>query len=479
MINIKIAEYKLFDYELAYLKQEIQHFGGRIKGKIQRGAIIKVDGLSRKNALNLTYIQGILDNDKLIFSNQYRRESCNGFKKGQSTRYGPHSLHEYKGRFNPHHPRSLILRTFNDTKMTILDPFMGSGTTLVEARGLGFSPIGVELNIFASLIANAKKYYEEIKEIPNIKVKNKKVNYFNDVDSEYLSRWFPKEQLLDLGNILSEIAKLSEKEKLLMQIILSDLLRDHSLQDPKDLRIRRRDMVPESMNLLRSFYASLEKHRARHKQWINEFGNNKKATYPIHGDSTKLSQFLAKKVDGTVSSPPYASALPYIDTYRLSMVALGLISHKDILKNEKELIGSRDVSRNDEESFSERIIDLPKNVKKIIVHIKTQIGSDDTAGFRKKAVPYSLANYTILMKRVLQELYIVEKKGGINLWVIGPNKVKLNSEWYNIDTPSIIGSLADNIGFKNIEIIPVQAYSRYNMHSKNSISSESILKFKK
>lgn len=480
MIRLKVADYKLFNYEWEYLKKEIEHFGGKIKNWIKKDEkILEVTDLELEDALRLTYVDGVLVDSKFIPTNQYLRESCNGDKKGQSTRYGPHSLHEYKGRFNPHHPHSLILRNFYKSKKVLLDPFMGSGTTLVEARGLGVVSMGVELNTFAVLIAKAKKYYEEINNIPEIKVETKKMSYFEPQVKEYLEKWFPQKQLKDLENILVKLSTLQNKERTILQIILSDLLREHSLQDPKDLRIRRRNSVPEDLNLIDSFYKSVAIHRLRHKKWIKEIGRNQISSLPMHGDSTMLRKFLREKIDGTISSPPYASALPYVDTYRLSMVALGLITSKDIVRTEKKLIGARDISSEDKALFKSRLNDLPEGITRIVEHIFSGVNNDKMSGFRKKAVPYSLTNYSFMMKKVLKELFLVEKNDAVNFWIVGSNRVKLGSEWYNIDTPKILGILAESVGFKNINLVPIQAYSRYEMHSKNSINSEYLLSFEK
>ena len=47
--------------------------------------------------------------------------------------------------------------------------------------------------------------------------------------------------------------------------------------------------------------------------------------------------------DAAITSPPYAMALPYIDTQRLSLVWLGLVEPGGIAGLEAELIGSREL----------------------------------------------------------------------------------------------------------------------------------------
>jgi DNA modification methylase len=54
----------------------------------------------------------------------------------------------YRGNFPPQVPRNLILR-YSRRGETVLDPFVGSGTTLIECKLLGRKGIGVDINPFA------------------------------------------------------------------------------------------------------------------------------------------------------------------------------------------------------------------------------------------------------------------------------------------------------------------------------------------
>lgn len=61
----------------------------------------------------------------------------------------------YLGSFPPHVPRKILLCWYR-RKKTILDPFCGGGTTLLEAGLLGYSTIGIDLNPLAVALARAK-----------------------------------------------------------------------------------------------------------------------------------------------------------------------------------------------------------------------------------------------------------------------------------------------------------------------------------
>jgi DNA modification methylase len=71
------------------------------------------------------------------------------------TGYLTHSIHPYPAKFIPQIPNALI-QELSSVGETILDPFCGSGTSLVESLRLGRHAVGVDANPLACLISLAK-----------------------------------------------------------------------------------------------------------------------------------------------------------------------------------------------------------------------------------------------------------------------------------------------------------------------------------
>jgi len=70
-----------------------------------------------------------------------------------------HALHTYPARLHPATARVLVdVVGRGDHPGTIVDPFCGSGTVLVEARAAGHRAVGVDLNPLAVLVARAKTW---------------------------------------------------------------------------------------------------------------------------------------------------------------------------------------------------------------------------------------------------------------------------------------------------------------------------------
>src|SRR5688572_7424851 len=63
-----------------------------------------------------------------------------------------HRLHPYLGKFIPQLVE-IFLRKYFKPGQTVLDPFSGSGTTLVQANELGINAIGYDISAFNVILA--------------------------------------------------------------------------------------------------------------------------------------------------------------------------------------------------------------------------------------------------------------------------------------------------------------------------------------
>ena len=76
-------------------------------------------------------------------------------KNAKDTTYLTHNYHPFPAKFIPHLPQILI-KQFSSLGDKVLDPFSGSGTTMVEAMLLGRHSIGTDINPISVLASNVK-----------------------------------------------------------------------------------------------------------------------------------------------------------------------------------------------------------------------------------------------------------------------------------------------------------------------------------
>jgi hypothetical protein len=105
--------------------------------------------------------------------------SFDNYSEAQTTKH-VHRLHPYKGKYIPQlveyflddHVDAFKTETYFKPGDIVLDPFCGSGTTLVQANELGMHAVGIDISVFNSQIANCKvqKYDVELIEEKTAKI---------------------------------------------------------------------------------------------------------------------------------------------------------------------------------------------------------------------------------------------------------------------------------------------------------------------
>ena len=483
-------DYKYYPYERDLAAREIAAVFGIDELRETSDGVELTGAEDGVLARRLTYFSGAFNGHGFEPTTQARLEQAgrNGRAK-QATRYSVHGLHEYKGKFNPQVARALLNIFGIGSRQRVIDPFCGSGTTLVECAHLRATGVGIDINPLAIAIAQAKL---QALSTPARRLRKLYAHLLRELDGAtegsaacrtdarraYLESWFKVEVLEQIEYVRSKIESIAGDTAPIFLIVASNLLREYSDQDPKDLRIRRRKTALPETPFRTAFLDAVPPLLNRIEATQAVLGTDVPQGGALAGDVTQLTK---EQVDGpfdaAVTSPPYAMALPYIDTQRLSLVWLGLVQPNRIASLEAELIGSRELRgearRNLPEHLRGNAGGLPLAQARVCAELQGALGGQD--GFRRKAVPMLLYRYFLLMKNSFRAVKTVMNPGAPYGLIVGHNRTTIGGVERQIDTPRHLADLATAEGWTVKELIPLQTYRRYGYHVSNAVAAETLI----
>lgn len=456
---------------------------------------------------------------RVVFSHSVKIGSCpaeptwqavleNGGAASPAARKDPkyvtHGIHPYKGKFYPQLAKGLLNLAGLQPGAIVLDPFCGSGTTLLEGYLNGYNTYGCDMNPLAAKIARAKVATldlnpDAVREIVNAvleSVENPPTRFPALLDQisedcrEELLRWFAAPVAFKLNWIIKLIRRTSAGVTLdFLEVILSSIVREVSNQDPNDLRIRFRvDQSPDA-DVLGLFAIRLREQFGRIEKFWKIRGNAPQPflhTHVVEGDNRDGATFVrlglaSDSVDVIVTSPPYGTALPYIDTDRLSLLLLMGMSSSQRRPVEAGLIGSREIGPPERRRLEEpsEWASLPIGSRRFLKKMLSAVAVDADAGFRKRNAPALMARYLKDMAATIEHGRQLLRPGGEIMMVIGDNSTTLNGSKMRIPCTDLVEEIAFNAGFEPIERINISVTTENLKHIKNAILENVVLRMRR
>ena len=266
-----------------------------------------------------------------------------------------HRLHPYLGKFIPQIVE-VFLRKYFRPGQTVLDPFAGSGTTLVQASELGVNSIGYDISVFNVLLVRAKTKSYNLKnvrsEILDILERVQRATQ-SDVyqptlwgsngngkgrkasnHSDYLQRWFAPQALRELSAYRDSIPDYEDQE--ILKVILSRSARSARLTTHFDLDFPKspqtepywcykhsRTCVPTT-----TAFQFIKRYSLDTIHRLEEFAARRtNATVVIRHEDSREADI--PKVDGVITSPPYVGLIDYHEQHRYAYELLGLEEHSE------------------------------------------------------------------------------------------------------------------------------------------------------
>ena len=386
---------------------------------------------------------------KRDFKRAEPREEWSFRNAGRSqTRAFTHDYHRYPAKFIPQIVRKLIEDYAPQDTQVVCDPFGGCGTTLVEAKLLGHSSIGFDINPIAKLITETKttpiyprtlansreKFLEQYERAP-------KVSYPHHPRIGY---WFDDQMVVELDRIYFSIKSIKNHNvRRFFLCAFSHNLKNCSRWLMKSIKptVDKQKIFPEAKE---SFLRHLDSMIRKNEQFytaLEEAGHTQVPAKMYRRDSTKKLPVEANSVDIIITSPPYVTSYEYADLHQLSLLWFGgdpkhfkKWNHfsDEFIKFRKNFVGSSSKDEQNGEFNSE----IGKQIVTALAPIERPLAID-------------VANYFLDMKKVFGEMHRILKKNGKACIIIG----NTNLRGVEILNAEVAAEQMQAVGFKKVEFI--------------------------
>lgn len=345
----------------------------------------------------------------------------------------------------------LIKKIINDNQLeagVILDPFSGSGTTLIASSYNNISSIGFEVNPFSYFMSKVKttNYTDmEVEEFENniINVVNNDIKCSDLPEREMMKKVFSKQIEKDFLRIKFNIhnLKLSENVKKLFFLGLISLIEVFSNYKKSGNGLKKRNVkvkYEEKNNFLKEL----------NSKYINilediKSDNVKFNTNIIYDSCLSMEEYIDdNSIDGVIFSPPYANCFDYTEIYKLELWFGDFVTNSVDLKKLRHSSLRSHLNSNLKEKNDKTLQEIEHILEELL-----------TKNLWDKRIPIMIKSYFHDMFLLLDKLYIsLKTKGFCNIIVS-------NSAYGGIVIPTdlFISIYAESIGFI-VERIEVDRY---------------------
>jgi 23S rRNA G2445 N2-methylase RlmL len=287
-----------------------------------------------------------------------------------------HRLFRYPAKFHAPVAATLVER-YSDPGQTILDPFCGSGTIMVEASVRGRRSFGSDLDPLAVAVSKVKTTALEQVELERATDRFRTALRALDRGSDEYARlattdiseeayaeaaadlsvpdipriqhWFRRYVIIDLGRIFQAIDGLGAAPEYRdwLRIVVASIIRNASNADPVPVsglevtaHMRRLDEAGRIVDPVTLVDRALTRAAAANAAYVAA-----RNSHVVVSQADAASLQLPIKPDVLITSPPYQNAVDYYRRHQLEMFWLGLTkTHAERLKLLPRYIGKHRVA---------------------------------------------------------------------------------------------------------------------------------------
>lgn len=294
--DVTLLDNVQFIYELSLAQLELRALGADF---VATNGLRDFKISNKSNELNEKLIKrtAYLKSVGKIFTNYFQIVQKN--RTRSVNQYLTHWIYPYKGKFHPQMIRSLLNIIGLNEGDTVLDPFIGSGTTALEAQLLGINCVGIDISSLCVLQSKVK--------VESIDVLTDIINLKKSIKDKIGAPLFNAEnRTLDESIESISDEKVKNFYKMAKLVAISDNAR------------RGRNFSNAFFKNLELMVYSLTDYYQIAKAIKLKLG---RADIRV-GDSRKLP-LDPESIDGIITSPPYSIALDYVANDAHALKTLG------------------------------------------------------------------------------------------------------------------------------------------------------------
>lgn len=368
-----------------------------------------------------------------------------------------HGFHKYPAKFIPHIPEWAIRRYLGDAKgKLVLDPFSGSGTTLVEGALSGNASIGIDIDPLSVLIAKVKTTPLNIPLLEEVVswFRHSLVDYNGPLftpECETMEHWFPVETIEALARIRTVIDLIqdtfgnSKEIKDIYDFLIicfSSIIRRVSYADNESQKTyvsHTHVKEPEAVSPV--FDAQLDYFVERITQYSRLEGLGVASVIKASSSEPMLELLSGRRADLSITSPPYIKAIDYIYNQMVELFWIGDLFGMDTQtkQNAKKnsYVGNKQIPSKEYSGFnpSQHCFGIPELDEKIDSVFKT----DPKNGLKHSYIAYK---YFTLMDKHFESMSNCLSKGAHYVFVVGDSDVSN----IHFNTATYLAEQADKYG---------------------------------